>query len=233
MECVYEFIANTADGAFAIDRHQTIVMWNAAATAITGRRTEEVLGRKCFAIMRGRDVAGCAICRSGCPLFAAGERLEPTAAIDIASETADGRERWLNVSTILVPSRNRELSVLVHLFRETTQQHEIDRLAHELASLVSSIVMPASESHPLGADAHSVVIDLTRREREILAHLTQGESTETIAERLFISTHTVRNHVTAILAKLGVHSQLEAVAHAARNTVLSLGWCVLAALTYG
>ncbi|GAB3360431.1 hypothetical protein GCM10027360_22150 [Amycolatopsis echigonensis] len=44
---------------------------------------------------------------------------------------------------------------------------------------------------------------LTPREREILEHLTLGENTRTIAERLVISEHTVNDHVKAVLAKTG------------------------------
>lgn len=58
---------------------------------------------------------------------------------------------------------------------------------------------------------------LTRREREVLAGLLAGLRPADIAQRDFVSVVTVRNQVQAILTKLNVHSQLEAVAlaHAA------------------
>lgn len=59
--------------------------------------------------------------------------------------------------------------------------------------------------------------DLTPREHEILGLLAQGITNQAIAERLVISTHTVRNHVQNILSKLHAHSKLEAVANAARE----------------
>lgn len=53
---------------------------------------------------------------------------------------------------------------------------------------------------------------LTPREREVLALLHEGCSTLTIAERLGVSPTTVRSQIRAILRKLGVRSQLAAVA---------------------
>lgn len=64
--------------------------------------------------------------------------------------------------------------------------------------------------------------DLTPRELEILGMLAKGMSTEGIASSLFLSEHTVRNHVRNILGKLGAHSKLEAVAVAVRDGIISL-----------
>jgi DNA-binding NarL/FixJ family response regulator len=60
---------------------------------------------------------------------------------------------------------------------------------------------------------------LTARELEVLLLLDQHLGTDEIAQRLFISEHTVRSHVKALLAKLGVSSRREAVdrLHAART----------------
>ena len=67
---------------------------------------------------------------------------------------------------------------------------------------------------------HGLGWDLTPRERQVLDLLAQGESKEAIAQRLFLSTNTVRNHIQNILTKLGAHSRLEAVAAAAREGLL-------------
>jgi DNA-binding CsgD family transcriptional regulator/tetratricopeptide (TPR) repeat protein len=58
--------------------------------------------------------------------------------------------------------------------------------------------------------------NLTARELEVLALLVEGRSNRQIAEQLFISTKTASVHVTNLLAKLGVHSRLEAAATARR-----------------
>ncbi|HQU00621.1 MAG TPA: response regulator transcription factor, partial [Acidimicrobiales bacterium] len=63
---------------------------------------------------------------------------------------------------------------------------------------------------------------LTARELEVLQLLARARSTDKIAEELFISVNTVRNHVANILSKLGVHSKLEAVAVAAREKLIDI-----------
>lgn len=55
---------------------------------------------------------------------------------------------------------------------------------------------------------------LTPREAEVLAALCDGRSVETIAARWFVSEATVRSQVHGVLSKLGVRSQLAAVAAA-------------------
>lgn len=54
---------------------------------------------------------------------------------------------------------------------------------------------------------------LSKREQEVLARLVEGERVATVAKALFLSPHTVRNHLRSIFAKLGVHSQPELLEH--------------------
>jgi DNA-binding CsgD family transcriptional regulator len=57
---------------------------------------------------------------------------------------------------------------------------------------------------------------LTRQEREVLELIARGVDNQTVAERLFLSPATVRNHITRIFAKLGVRSRAEAIVRARR-----------------
>lgn len=61
---------------------------------------------------------------------------------------------------------------------------------------------------------------LTEREREVLGLLSEGLTNAAIAERLFVSVHTVRNHVANLSAKLGARSKLEALSIAVREGLL-------------
>ena len=57
---------------------------------------------------------------------------------------------------------------------------------------------------------------LTEREQVVLAELIEGHCAEDIAKGAFVSISTVRSQIKAILQKLGVNSQLAAVAMARR-----------------
>jgi DNA-binding NarL/FixJ family response regulator len=63
---------------------------------------------------------------------------------------------------------------------------------------------------------------LTPREQEVLQLLAEGLPNKTIADRLYISEHTVKFHVNAILSKLGAQSRTEAVVRATRLGLLLL-----------
>ncbi len=53
--------------------------------------------------------------------------------------------------------------------------------------------------------------DLSPRQREVLRRLLVGQRVPTIARDLYVSTSTVRNHLTAIFARYSVHSQAELI----------------------
>lgn len=56
--------------------------------------------------------------------------------------------------------------------------------------------------------------ELTDREREVLDAIARGRSNDGIAEELYISPKTVRNHITRIFRKLGVDRRAQAIVQA-------------------
>jgi DNA-binding NarL/FixJ family response regulator len=70
--------------------------------------------------------------------------------------------------------------------------------------------------------AEGAVDALTAREHDILTLMAEGLPNQAIADRLTLSVHTVRTHVQTVLAKLGAHSKLEAVAVARRRGLLRM-----------
>ena len=65
-------------------------------------------------------------------------------------------------------------------------------------------------------------LDLTPREREILAHLVDGLTNKEIAQRLMLSPRTVETHVERVLDKLQVGSRSRAIAMALRLRIVEL-----------
>ena len=61
---------------------------------------------------------------------------------------------------------------------------------------------------------------LSVREIEVLELVAEGLPNKAIGERLYLSVHTVRNHVQRILEKLQVHSKLEAVSVGVREGII-------------
>lgn len=61
-------------------------------------------------------------------------------------------------------------------------------------------------------DGGELLAALTQREREVLVCLAEGTGRRDMAENLHLSPNTVRTHLQNLMAKLGVHSALEAVA---------------------
>jgi DNA-binding NarL/FixJ family response regulator len=58
-------------------------------------------------------------------------------------------------------------------------------------------------------DVHVWYELLSRREREILRHLAKGLDNKQIAETLFLADQTVKNHISVIYSKLGVHDRVK------------------------
>ncbi|GAA1283549.1 DNA-binding response regulator [Planotetraspora silvatica] len=66
-------------------------------------------------------------------------------------------------------------------------------------------------------------IRLTDREYDVLRELGQGHDAGRIAADLGISLHTTRDHIKGLMAKLGVHTQLDAVVSADRLGLITIG----------
>lgn len=63
-------------------------------------------------------------------------------------------------------------------------------------------------------------LDLTEREREVLALMVEGSSNSQIAVKLGVSSSTIKSHVSNVLSKLGVASRTEAVSLALRHHII-------------
>jgi DNA-binding CsgD family transcriptional regulator len=85
-------------------------------------------------------------------------------------------------------------------------ERHIRRIAREVEATGIGVFLAAHEPAV-------PVDDLTSQQAEVIARLLRGESIATMAAGLHLSRSTVRNHLSAVYRKFGVHSQAELVAH--------------------
>lgn len=208
-------MARTGDGFFVVDSEYRVVLWNAGAEALLGHPARAVLGRCCHEVLAGHSPDGSIVCRHPCrpmQLLAAGA---PPACFCLAISTRVGGERWVEMSLLPLPG-----GLVAHVFHDGGRQGELERFAAQVRQAIASLggaSPPASTPRRPSA----ALPPLTAREREVLGLLAEGASTATIAARLVITSATARKHVQSLLAKLGAHSRLEAVAVATRAGLLA------------
>ncbi|MFJ4921268.1 LuxR C-terminal-related transcriptional regulator [Streptomyces sp. NPDC088725] len=107
-------------------------------------------------------------------------------------------------------SLQRLLAVIRGVLRDET---------HLPPALLTGVLRELTATRKHRTESELLVESLTPREREVLRCMVAGLGRKAVAERLFLSPHTVRTHMQNVLGKLGVHSTLAAVALARRAGV--------------
>ncbi len=214
-----ERVFKTGDGVFAVNHEQRIIFWNQGAEAILGHTPAEVMGKRCFLLIQGVDESGQLSCIQDCPILCGARQGKLSPAQNLQVRAKDGFLRWLSVTHTFVGPFDNHPAAVVHIFRDATPEIEAKRLlasmARQLSGYGTTQVREERES--------MLEPELTKREQQVLVLLAQGEGTSSVAKTLTISNTTARNHIQNILAKLGVHTRLEAVACALRHSLVDPG----------
>lgn len=90
------------------------------------------------------------------------------------------------------------------------------------ANEVGEMLRLADQQRAQDEEVRKTVGSLTPRELEVIKALAEGLSDMEMADRLYVSVGTVRNHVARVLVKLGVHSRLQALVFAARYGIVKI-----------
>lgn len=203
-----EVLGRTGDAMVAMNGAMEIIAWNDAATQLLGYTAEEVLGRPCAEVLHWRDRCGDSVCGPTCPASEIGDPDEIIGHREVLGQSSKNQTLWLSASTIVPPIEMRDQCRIVHLIREIALPPELERL-----------IVQRLDGWSVGTEVRDDRLDvLTPREREVLQLLTEGLDGTAISKKLFVSQATVRNHIQHILAKLDVHSRVEAVAFALRRS---------------
>ncbi len=182
---------------------------NGAFTAATGWRREEVVGR---------TEAELALWGEGEPRALLERRLRlggPVQGVDVRLRGKGGAasDVLLSADTVEIHGERCVLSVMLDVTERRQTETELleavqaamqdtswlgERIVEKLATVVRA----------KGASARQPELEaLPARAREVLGLLAQGLPDEEIASRLGIARNTLRNHIAAIYARLGVHKR--------------------------
>lgn len=217
---VLDVLAQSDTPALATDIGGHIVFWNRAAERLLGRPTNQVLGRRCYDVLGGKDVFGNRFCHENCSVISMSRKGEPVQGFEIVTGSSPKQEQALNVSIVKIPGSRSELMTLVHILQPIDRAgrltRALERLGAQKAGSSAETWEPVATSGPVSLPKAP---PLTEREKEILRWVAAGLQNKEIAQKLGISLATVRNHIHNILEKLDVHSKLEAVSLAFRQ-----GW---------
>ena len=130
------------------------------------------------------------------------------------------------VLTVVADERNVTEALLAGACGYLVKDAPIDQIVEGIraAARGESSISPRIASHlvrrlrePTEIEPGLAGAELTPREREVMELLARGMDNPEIARALFLSPHTVKNHVSSILVKMQVENRLQAAVRAVRS----------------
>jgi two-component system, NarL family, response regulator DevR len=150
-------------------------------------------------------------------------RMEKMNAIEACREI---KSRYPDVHILMITSYTDEDAVISSILAGASG-YLLKHLSR--AELLRSIRLVASGHSLIDANAKKQAMEsltempgseLTEREREVLALVARGYTNKQIADKLYVSEKTARNHVSHILEKLGLSRRSEAAAFAVEHKLV-------------
>jgi DNA-binding CsgD family transcriptional regulator len=198
-------VLGTVDGAWRIDRISQDV------TPVLGITLEQCVGAPVLAVVHPSDAPA---------LLAAVEHARRgERAVRLTLRLSGGSRAWITVTAILATISPGDPPALAFALirgdaspvgdgrRELQLEAHMLRIADELRT---AGLIPRLDQLPVLTETPKLG-ELTSREWAVLTRLLDGHRVSAIAADMFLSQSTVRNHLSSIYAKLGVHSQVDLI----------------------
>lgn len=213
-----QIVKQSSSAAVATDSDNRILLLNQAARKLLGFDSRKAQGKNLHKLMQARDIYGNLLSGRQFAFHEMVSRSEPVRSFDMEVRTASGDPLRVAVSVIVVLESDGTDYQLVYQLRPIYRRRKADEAIERLLSLrgtaaedpVSLRSRPTTDGAP----------ELTARQIEILRLMARGADVREMASTLGISVNTVRTHIQRTLRRLGVHSQLEAVAAAFRDRLI-------------
>jgi DNA-binding CsgD family transcriptional regulator len=202
-----DVVLGTVDAIWRIDRISQDV------TALLGVTPEECAGAPVLGVVHPSDAAAFL---AGVEHARRGER-----AVRLLLRLRGHPAEWIETTVVLATLSPGEPPPLAFALMRQSDDATPPPTGNRGAQLEAHMLRIAEELRAAGLvprldrlpDLESVpaLSTLTSREWEVVTRLLEGERTPAIAADLFVSQSSIRNHLSAIYAKLGVHSQTELI----------------------
>jgi DNA-binding CsgD family transcriptional regulator len=193
----------TPMAAGAVDEEWTCEWVTADVTTLLGYRPADLVGTPLLALAHP-TIAGDLV-------VALTHAVEGRGGSVLHARLRGRDDEWRTVQMALSPRPDDRAGVIFLLLPEDHGRR------HDLADVDRQVERATRDRHVMllardGAWPQGTHPGLSSRQWEIVTRLQRGERVPGIAAALFLSQSTVRNHLTAVFRKFGVHSQAELLA---------------------
>ena len=189
---------------------ETLLEVNSAFERLTGYAHDEALGRTSEALGLWASTEDQNAIRQATDEKGAYREVE----LHIRTKHDDIRNILSSTEIIALNGKNGMLHMFYDITKRKQSEEElmqaINTVMQDTAWFSRSVVEKLTQLQAGELDP-KMVSELTKRERQVLERVAQGHSNEAISEDLGIAKQTVRNYVTRVYEKLGVHTRAEAV----------------------
>jgi PAS domain S-box-containing protein len=127
-----------ADGVYVVDMDRNLKMFNEAAEEMTGWKSEDAIGMKCWTAMNLKNEEGTSICQKDCPALAVWNTGESVMREDSCFTKKRGTKKvQISSSYSPIKDKNGNLTGAICVFRDITEKKEVERLRNEFVSTAS------------------------------------------------------------------------------------------------
>ena len=201
MNMLDKIFDKSTDAVFGVDAAGRVLFTNSAFERLLGYSHNQLCGSRCAEVLCGTDLQGKPFCGRDCPIPKTCTGQPPITDLDLIFKHADGHDILVNIGTSYIqpqPEDDSQQVKVIFSLRQVEPQRMLQRMA----------MPPVKKTFTTGSGSRN---RLTTREEEILGLAVNSMKTNQIANRLSISTQTVRSHFKNIYYKLDVNSRTEAV----------------------
>jgi PAS domain S-box-containing protein len=197
----------------AVDSDHRITQLSAEVRDMLGFTPDECVGQKLTDLVHPDDVESLrrVLRMAADGKMSAGKRVRVCrsqggyADVDVAASAADGSKASDRLGFAAVGSERSGNS------GGGERVAELERHLTRIAREVEAAGLIAPTARIMDPERLPGLNDLSARQWEIVARLLRGERVPTIAREMYLSASTVRNHLSTVYRKLGVHSQAELI----------------------